>query len=281
MSSTDDMGKPLNLDAGEALPWLEPAADYDDDDAIAPGKLVAMVLGGLVLIGAILGGLWLAQGGGSAGRGELIAAQDEPYKVSPATDGAKQFEGEGDASFKASEGGEPDGRVDPSRASEEPAAAPAAAPAAPAAVAPAAAPAAKAAAAPAPAAAKPGVIVKPAPIAKTQIAASKAPAPASAPAKATSLKPVEKAAPAAAAVPRGGTAMVQLGAFSSEESAAKAWTSLSRRFAYLAPLSRDIARADVGGSTVYRLRASTGSAAAAGDVCARLKVAGESCVLVR
>ena len=39
-----------------------------------------------------------------------------------------------------------------------------------------------------------------------------------------------------------------------------------------------VEEAQVGGGTVYRLRASAG--AQAGTICGRLKVAGESCLLV-
>ncbi|MEP5117793.1 MAG: SPOR domain-containing protein, partial [Marinomonas sp.] len=45
-------------------------------------------------------------GGGLDGNGELIAAQEGDYKVRPDDPQAKQFEGEGDASFAASEGEE-------------------------------------------------------------------------------------------------------------------------------------------------------------------------------
>jgi hypothetical protein len=71
---------------------------------------------------------------------------------------------------------------------------------------------------------------------------------------------------------------VQLGAFSSQASAERAWKALSGRFGYLAPLSHSVVSASVGGKTVYRLRA---SGADAKGVCGRLRVAGESCVEVQ
>ena len=79
----------------------------------------------------------------------------------------------------------------------------------------------------------------------------------------------------------GGSAMIQLGAFSSEAAATKAWTNLSKRFAYLAELNRSVSPAKVGDSTVYRLRVSAGSAAGADSLCGKLRVAGENCVVVR
>ena len=52
---------------------------------------------------------------------------------------------------------------------------------------------------------------------------------------------------------------------------------LAGRFRYLAPLSHSVVAAQVGGRTVYRLRA---SGAGAADVCRRLRVAGEDCSVV-
>ena len=86
----------------------------------------------------------------------------------------------------------------------------------------------------------------------------------------------EKAAPASQAKAAGGT--IQLGAYGSASGAKDAWGRLSKRFAYLAPLAMTVEEAQVGGGTVYRLRASAGAQAA--TICGRLKVAGESCLLV-
>lgn len=221
----------LGLAEEDRLPWLEAADGFDEEGDVSPARLLIMMLGGLLLIGAVLGGLWWVQNGGARGKGELIVAEKGDYKVAPKTDGAKTFEGEGDASFSASEGAAPAGKVDPSRMPEEPAvtAAEREAPAA-------------AAKADTNASAKPGTAPEPAP-------------------------------------PSG--AMIQLGAFSSEGAAAKAWTNLSKRFAYLAELNRVISPAKVGSGTVYRLRVPAGTAANAADLCGKLRVAGENCVIVR
>jgi cell division septation protein DedD len=96
---------------------------------------------------------------------------------------------------------------------------------------------------------------------------------------ATSVKTPDaavKTAPAAA-----GSAMIQLGAFSSDAAAAKAWTNLSKRFAYLADLNKSVSPAKVGDGTVYRLRVAAGTAANAANLCGKLRVAGENCVIVR
>lgn len=243
----------LGLDDEDRLPWLEAADGFEDDGEVSPARLLVMVLGGLLLIGAVLGGLWWVQNGGARGKGELIAAQEGDYKVAPKTDGAKTFEGEGDASFSASEGAEPAGKVDPTRMPEEPAVTPQEREAA-----------AKKAAADKVAAAK---AAKPVPADK----AKGGPA-------ATSVKTADATAKAE---PASGGALIQLGAFSSDAAAAKAWTNLSKRFAYLAELNKSVSPAKVGNGTVYRLRVSAGTAANAANLCGKLRVAGENCVVVR
>jgi hypothetical protein len=81
-------------------------------------------------------------------------------------------------------------------------------------------------------------------------------------------RPTQPAQPAAPG------ATIQLGAFSSQASANRAWTALSGRFRYLAPLSHSVIPVQSGGRTLYRLRA---SGAGAADICRRLQVAGEDC----
>ena len=242
----------LGLEDEDRLPWLEAADGFEEDGEVSPARLLVMVLGGLLLIGAVLGGLWWIQNGGARGKGELIAAQQGDYKVAPKNDGAKTFEGEGDASFSASEGAEPAGKVDPTRMPEEPAVTPQEREAAVTKVAADKAAAAKAAKA------------TPADKADTKPAV-------------TSVKTPDaeaKAAPAA-------SGMIQLGAFSSDAAAAKAWTNLSKRFAYLADLNKSVSPAKVGNGTVYRLRVSAGTTANATNLCGKLRVAGENCVVVR
>ncbi|MBL8650198.1 MAG: SPOR domain-containing protein [Sphingopyxis sp.] len=255
MADEKDVG--LGLDDEDRLPWLEAADDYEDDGEVSPTRLLVMVLGGLVLIGAVLGGLWWIQNGGARGQGELIVAQKGDYKVAPKNDAAKTFDGEGDASFAASEGAEPSGKVDASRMPEEPAATPAEREAA--------AKAAKKAEADKAAAVKAEA---------ARLAADKGngkPA-------ATSVKTAEPAKPVPAP---SGSAMIQLGAFSSEDAAAKAWTNLTKRFAYLSALTKSVSPATVDSGKVYRLRAVAGTAANARSLCGKLRVAGENCVVVR
>lgn len=231
----------LDLDDEDRLPWLEPAIDDEAEERISPLRLLGLILLGLALIGAVVAGVWWMQnrnGAGGAGEGQLIAAPTQDYKIAANEADAKKFDGEGDASFAASEGVARDGRIDASRVPE--------------------APITKTA--PAPAAAAPAAPNKPAQSVTTRVTDE------------TSARPAD--APRAAA----GGAMIQLGAYGSASGAKDAWSKLSKRFAYLAPLAMTVEPAQVGGGTVYRLRASAGGQA--GTVCGKLKVAGESCIVV-
>lgn len=90
----------------------------------------------------------------------------------------------------------------------------------------------------------------------------------------------DSAASASAETAPTGDAAVQLGAFSSRGRADEVWSTLSERYSYLGDLAKSVESVEVGGKTLYRLRASglQGRAAAA-DMCARLKAAGEQCVV--
>lgn len=265
----------LGLDKEEPLPWLEPVDDFDDKGQPSPARLMAMMVGGLILIGAVLTILWWYQNGGPRGQGDLILAEKGDYKIPPAHDGAKIFEGEGDAAFAASEGMLTGGNVDPNRLPEEPAVTPEERAAAAEAAKKAQAEAQLAArAANAPKDANSGAPQAPENGAKS----GDAPANRSAEKKAPTPRPVVTPTPARQ-VPASGT--VQLGAFSSEGAANKAWINLSKRFAYLADYNRSIAPAKVGDKTVYRLRIGVGSPANADGLCQKLRVAGEGCVIVR
>jgi hypothetical protein len=101
--------------------------------------------------------------------------------------------------------------------------------------------------------------------------------PAPAPPQAQPAPPPPAPVRPAPAAPAGGGATIQLGAFSSQAGANSAWNALAGRFRYLAPLGHSVVPAQVGGRTLYRLRA---SGAAAASVCRRLQVAGEDCSVV-
>lgn len=232
----------LDLDDEDRLPWLEPAADEETEEGLSAVKLLGLVIAGLALLALVVGGAWWLQnrsGGGDGGEGTLIAAPKDSYKIAANEADAKKFEGEGDASFAASEGVARDGRIDPSRVPEAPITGTT------------------------PPAEKTGRPVEEKPAARMTATV----------ADETKVKPAQ-----AAAAPRPGGAMIQLGAYGSQSGAKDAWSRLSKRFDYLAPLAMSVEPAQVGGSTVYRLRAAAG--AQAGMLCGKLKVAGESCLVV-
>jgi hypothetical protein len=228
----------------DRLPWLEAVDDEDADEGVSPGKMMALIVAALVALGIVIGGVWALRSKSAPGNvtdPTLIAAAEGDYKVKPEAPGGMKVEGKGDSAFATSEGAEATGKIDTNALPE------------------------------APVKGVKGVAVADAagkPSANTTVAVPKA-----------GGQLVAKTPVVVAPVKTGvsGT-MVQLGAYGSEAKAATAWTSLSSRFAYVAPLKHQIVAAEVGGSTVYRLRADAGSQA--GGVCARLKAAGENCIQV-
>jgi hypothetical protein len=229
----------LDLDDEERLPWLEPAIEDEEEQGLSPLRLLGFILFGLALIGVVVAGIWLIQNrsGGAGGEGKLIAAPEGDYKIPAKEADAKKFDGEGDASYAASEGVARDGRIDPTRVPEAPITPTGAA-----------------------TGAKPAVQGKPAQSVTARVADE------------TNARPVAVAKQAA------GGGMIQLGAYGNQAFAKDAWKRLSKRFTYLEPLAMSIEQAEVGGSTVYRLRAAAGGQA--GTLCGKLKVAGESCMVV-
>ena len=209
---SDTTRENLDLDDEDRLPWLESAEDYDDDGEYSPIRVALFVGAGLLLLAAIVGGIyWLQNRDGGGLDGELIAAQEGDYKVRPDDPQARQFEGEGDASFAASEGKDTPAQLgDP--------------------------------------------VQTEAPIRKSD------------------------AAPAAAGA---GSAMVQLGAYSSASLADGSWSGYTRRFEAIGALPKKIIRGTVDGGTIYRLNAVAPSYEAAQQLCNNLKAAGESCLVVR
>lgn len=90
------------------------------------------------------------------------------------------------------------------------------------------------------------------------------------------------AKPAASGATPAGAVMVQLGAFGDAAKADTAWAAFTKRFGFLSGTNRKIAEATVeGGRKVFRLQAITANASAAQQLCAKLKAAGENCLIVR
>jgi hypothetical protein len=242
MSDDATRDEPEELEVGEEdrLPWLEAVEEDDGGDGPSVAKLIAAIVIGLVAIGVIVGGLfWLGNGTGPSTDNDLIAAPEGAYKMRPENPGGTNFSSEGDVSAAASTGAQPQGNLNVEAVPETPVT-----------KAPYAAPAPRPAPAPPP-----------------------APHPAPPPRPAPTPVPPRPTPPPATY----GGATIQLGAFSSQAGAAQAWSALAGRFRYLAPLSHNVAAAQVGGRTLYRLRASGADAA---SVCRRLQVAGEACSVV-
>lgn len=239
----------FNLDEQDRLPWLEPVEEVDDGPYVSPFRIVGLVVLGLGLLAAIVGaGFWLKARHPGGGEARLIPAQGGDYKIPAGESAGKDFKGTGDTSYATSEGVDTDGKVDASRMPEAPLEG-----------------------------VSRGSIAKDG--GKGEPESAKPAAKISATVR-DETKQAAHAMPAMASAGAGG-AMVQLGAYGNEAVAKDAWKKLSKRFDYLAALGSTVEKADVGGTTVYRLRAAAGSAANATTLCGRLKVAGENCIVVR
>jgi len=225
----------------DRLPWLEAVEEEEREEGPSAAKMIAWIVIGLFAIAIVVGGLFWAgnrtQPGG--GDGELIAAPEGDYKVKPGDPGGMAVEGEGDTAFAASEGAEPKGQLNTDAVPERPVARPPQA--------------------------------QPQPKALAQAQVQPRPQPQAQP----KAPPAPPAAPPARPAASGAT--IQLGAFSSQASATRAWTALSARFRYLTPLNHSVVPVQAGGRTLYRLRA---SGADASGICRRLQVAGEDCSVI-
>lgn len=102
----------------ERLPWLESDDDGDDPPAYDTGRLIGLSLIMLVVLVALVGGVWFVAnrgvGGGPAPDGSLIEAPGTPYKERPESPGGKTFAGTGDTSYAVGAGKEIEGRLAPS-----------------------------------------------------------------------------------------------------------------------------------------------------------------------
>jgi cell division protein FtsN len=98
----------------EALPWLE--GDDDEDEGPDTARLVGFALIGLILLAAIVGGIWYASRDRTdpelLADGSVIEAPTEPFKERPEDPGGKVHEGTGDTSFAVAEGQTRESRVD-------------------------------------------------------------------------------------------------------------------------------------------------------------------------
>ena len=257
-------------DDDDEAPWLAEVENMSRESTfVSRGKLLGGLVFGLLLLTLVALGIYLVAnkkqggadgiGGASPGAVPLIAADPGPYKVPPSDPGGMTVEGTGQTVYSAGGGDDPGGQIDVNRTPEEVLPRPGSESAGTA----------------------PTDLLPPAmggTAAPTAVAPQPAAPPAAPAAKPEVALPAKPAAPPGVAAP--GPRTLQLGAFSTAAKAEAAWTALSGRYAYLAPLAKRIEPVARDGGTLYRLRA-TGSAdhAAALDLCARLKVAGDSCMV--
>jgi SPOR domain len=239
MTTSDE----IDLRDEDRLPWLE---TVEPDEPEGPGvfRVVALVVLGLVVVSAIVFGIYQVQQrtGSSEGTGELIAAQEGDYKVRPDDPGGLQVKGEGDSAIATSAGSNAASAIDLKAVPEAP-------------------------------------ITGTRSAGATPVAGGGTRAVAEVPGAGGRLKATAPMAAPRTKVPGAGSggALVQLGAFPSEAAANAAWSAVAKRFGYVATLGKEVQPAEVSGRKVFRLRVNAGSATAASDICGRLKVAGESC----
>ena len=265
-----------NLQRGIYQPLADKVPIYDlaeEDPEEERSRAPLLVVIALVVLAAFAGVVWLAynQGveRGRQGASLVITAPEGPVRIAPPEAAPAPFTGLNVYNDPVS----PEQEAKTSTlASQSPAPTPAPAPAPAAAEAPpirlsqAPPPAPKAAPTPAPA--------RPA-------AAAPAPVPAPPPAQTAQAPRPAPATPPAAGTGRAlsGAAVLQIGAFESQELANGAWAAFRSRYAAAATLSPDVQRADLGAKgVVYRLRVGPfADRTAATDACVQLKAAGANC----
>ena len=97
----------LGLDEGDRLPWLEGEED-EYYERVSPGRVIAAGLGALVLVGAVVGGIWWMTHhhalNAPAPDGSTVTPPAAQYKEAPANPGGRTFQGTGDTSYVVSQG---------------------------------------------------------------------------------------------------------------------------------------------------------------------------------
>lgn len=98
----------------ERLPWLE-ADDDAEEPGVDSGRVIAFVIGALVVLGLVIGALWWFIHDRSetaiVADGSTIHAPAGPYKSKPANPGGTEAVGTGDTSFAVAEGKDSAGKV--------------------------------------------------------------------------------------------------------------------------------------------------------------------------
>jgi len=234
------MNDSLALDDEDRLPWLEPAYGDDADEEVSLLRLGVLIVAGLVLLALIVGAVYLI-------RNRLVESS-EPQVIAAPSGAYKVPANSADAKKF-------DGEGDDSFAASE-------------------------------GQERSGVIdpskLPETPITKTVSApppASQSAQPAGAKVVSAVVKPSQTAAKPTApvATAKSGGPMIQLGAYNNEAQAKSSWSRLAKRFDYLSALTYSIEPVTVNGTQFYRLRVATTQA---NILCGKLKVAGESCMVV-
>ena len=251
----------------------------------------------------------------------LITADAGPYKIAPADPGGAAVTGVTDSIAAAGRGDDPGSAIDTTVVDEEPLARPGSAPVTPAPppvnlLPPdaASAPTTQVITRPAPPVIAVPVVKAVPPNVEAKPVRTDAPKPDPKPAKADTSKPdtkpkanapkpdmkpklviaaadplapvtaradaVKADAPKAESA-KSGSAMLQLGAFSSEAKADAAWAKAAAKTGGLASLTKRIDPVERGGAMLYRLRAGgVASKAAAAELCTAIRAAGDACIVI-
>ncbi len=208
----------LDLNDADHLPWLE----GDDDDfveKVSIGRVIAVALAALLLVGGLVGGIWYATHrhalNAPVADGSTVTPPSAQYKDAPTNPGGKTFQGTGDTSYVVSQGQNRQAQLAEGEGNAASGNAPGAGDGA---------------------------------------ARGKGAGTAS---KASAGKPASGDAPGADAAPAGG--VVQIGAFSSKDLAEAGWSRLAGQHPTLAQQHHRIlqGQADIG--TVFRLQIITGA----------------------
>ena len=232
----------LDLPETDSLPWLESDEADQDSGGWDPGQIMLFAAGMVLLLGALVGGVWFVSNRGAnqefVADGGVIEAPAGPIKERPDDPGGKEFAGTGSVAPVVGEGGTRPAVV---ASGETP---------------PLPGPDGKS-----PATAKPGVTAPATP-------------------GSTGTKPVPATAGSAPA-PNAGTVPtgvgVQLAAYGTRARAEQGWSDLSGRTDLLKGVKYRVVEGKVDIGTVYRLQAVTGSRAEADKLCAALKADGLDC----
>lgn len=300
---------PYDDDLDDEAPWLAEGVREPRGSTMVPrrrvigGVLVAVALVVLIVLGVFLISSRKQDGSTGFKRAEdapLIAADPGPYKLAPTDPGGATVAGITDSIASVGQGDDRGGEIDPNGLPEEPLPRPGTAPEPPTDLLPpstnTAAHATSPAAAPVPAQAapvaapppRPAPAVAPAKVAAVAVAPPVAdrpkPKPAVAPLARPNADPLAEPTLSKPTPPKpatgGGTATLQLGAFSTEAKADAAWTAAVGHAPALAALSKRVEPIERDGKTLYRLRAGgVASKAAAGELCAKVKAGGDACLV--